>query len=119
MAEDTEVDLVFRLQGADRDLEDEIVAAFPDGLVSPADNFLGGLEIAVILKPAKEIIESILGFASRWRDRYKDATIEIDGKAIKLSGYGPGDALKILRAAGLVEAGPVGGLEAGGEKGRA
>ncbi|HSU82525.1 MAG TPA: hypothetical protein VLR69_08900 [Thermoanaerobaculia bacterium] len=102
-------DFVLRLEGADRSLEDELKSSFPDAIVTPADNFLGGLEIAVILKPVKEVLESVLQFVNRYRDRYKDASITIDKKKISLKGYAPGDAVKILKGTGFMAADDNGG----------
>jgi hypothetical protein len=104
MSEAQPEDFVLRLEGADSSLETEARSSFPDAIVSPADNFLGGLEIAVILKPLKEVLESVLQFVSRYRDRYKDASITIDKKKINLKGYAPGDAIKILKGAGFMAA---------------
>jgi hypothetical protein len=104
-------DFVLRLEGADRSLEDELKSSFPDAIVTPADNFLGGLEIAVILKPVKEVLESVLQFVNRYRYRYryKDASITIDKKKISLKGYAPGDAVKILKGTGFMAADDNGG----------
>ena len=109
MSESEREEFVLRLEGADSELEGELMSVFPDAIVTPADNFLGGLEIAVILKPVKESIEMVLQFVNRYRDRYKDASITIDKKKISLKGYAPGDAIKILKGAGFMAPEDAGG----------
>ena len=102
MSEEKMTGFVLELEGADRQLEAELKSAFPDAIVSPANNFFGGLTIAVLLKPAKDALESVLKFTNQWHDRYKDATITVDSKKISLKGYAPGDAMKILKGAGFM-----------------
>lgn len=104
MSEENLGAFVLELEGADKQLEAELNSAFPDAIVSPANNFLGGLTIAVLLQPAKDALESVLKFTNQWHDRYKDATITIEKKKISLKGYKPGDAIKILKSAGFMPA---------------
>lgn len=104
MSRDDVEQLAFVIESADKQLESELNRLFPDAIVSPADNFLGGLELAVIiplLSPLKGILEEILGFVNKWHERYKDSSITFDGKKIALKGYRPGDAIKIMKELGI------------------
>jgi hypothetical protein len=99
-----DVELAFVIEGADKELESEVNRAFPEAIVSPADNFLGGLELAVIiplLAPLRKVLEEVLRFVNQWHERYKDSSITFDGKKIALKGYRPGDAIKIMNELGI------------------
>jgi hypothetical protein len=89
--------LLFLLEGADRELESEIKSAFPEATLSPADNFLGGLEIAVFLRPLKDVVSRIVRFATDHQNRYKSASVTINGKRIDIKGYGPDDVVRLIR----------------------